>query len=125
MAPQECGWGTRTAKWFLFRGHISSRGLYLSPLPAVPPGIVEWVLDTETLGEILVGSGNTDGAHQRPGLVAMFHQRPGCCSNMSFQVPSRFDEIALNDTDLCPSQTAVPDAEQVQASRLASEQMSK
>lgn len=29
------------------------------------PGIVEWVQETETLGEILVGSSNTDGAHQR------------------------------------------------------------
>lgn len=28
-------------------------------------GIVEWVQETETLGEILVGSSNTDGAHQR------------------------------------------------------------
>lgn len=66
-------------------------------------GIVEWVLDTETLGEILVGSGNTDGAHQRPELPT------GKCrtshvpletyrfvvQDMAFQVPSGFDEIHL------------------------------
>ena len=82
--------------------------MYLWPLPAVPPGIVEWVLDTETLGEILVGSGNTDGAHQRPELP-----RGNCgkghvpletyrfvVQNMAFQVPGGFDEIHLDGIDI-------------------------
>ena len=41
------------------------------------PGIVEWVQETETLGEILVGSSNTDGAHQRgDGMQKKCHGSP-------------------------------------------------
>lgn len=41
------------------------------------PGIVEWVQETETLGEILVGSSNTDGAHQRwDGMPRGCHASP-------------------------------------------------
>lgn len=57
-------------------------------------GIVEWVLDTETLGEILVGSGNTDGAHQRPELPTGKCRWPCstrdlqvCCSRYGFPGP--------------------------------------
>jgi len=53
----------------VFKEDPKSSQLRLRTFQVVPlspqAGIVEWVLDTETLGEILVGSGNTDGAHQR------------------------------------------------------------
>lgn len=51
---------------------------------------------------------------------------------MAFQVPGGFDEIHLDGIDIIyyvdnwlGSNTAVPDTEQVQASRLASDEMSK
>lgn len=53
----------------VFKEDPKSLSLRLRTFQVVPlspqAGIVEWVQETETLGEILVGSSNTDGAHQR------------------------------------------------------------